>query len=320
MNNEMPVYVFTGFMDSGKTSLIHETLFENNFAADLNNILIICCEDGDEEYDENELASIGAKLVMIENEEDFTGERLKQLDDEFHPEAVFIEYNGTWEVAPLYEAEDGPEAWTIVQTLCTVDGSTFDMYMLNMRTMMAEQMHRADVVIINRCTDETPKAKFRANVKSINRPAQIVYERTDGTIDDREDELPFDINADEIDITDGDYAFWFMDCMDNPKKYDGKTVSFLGLVYNPTDAKGRLKPGTIVPGRFAMTCCVEDIQFLGMKCKYKDSADIAHKSWIKLKAKVKNEFAIEYHGKGPVLYPISIEHAEKPQDELVYFS
>ena len=320
MENEIPVYVFTGFMDSGKTSLIMETLFENKFAEGLNRILIIACEDGDVEYDESKLSSIGANLVTIDSEEDFNGDRLKELDEKYHPQAVFIEYNGTWEVAPLYENEDGPEDWTIVQSLCTVDGTTFEMYMLNMRTMMAEQMHRADVVIINRCDDNTPKAKFRANVKSINRPAQIVYERKDGTIDDRPDELPFDITKDEIDITDSDYALWFMDCMDHPKKYDGKTVSFLGLVYNPTEGEGKLKSGTFVPGRFAMTCCVEDIQFLGMKCKYKDASSMRHKSWIKLTARIKNEFAREYRGKGPVLYPVSVEPAQKPADELVYFS
>ena len=186
--------------------------------------------------------------------------------------------------------------------------------------MMREQLFKADVIIFNRCTDQTPKAKFRANVKSINRPAQIVYERADGTIDDRPDELPFDINQDELNITDADYALWFMDCMDHPKKYDGKTVNFLGLVYNPTEGEGKLKPGTIVPGRFAMTCCVQDIQFLGMKCKYKDSANIQHKSWVNIKAKIKNEFAREYRGKGPGLYPISITPAEKPPDELVYFN
>ncbi|MBQ9632185.1 MAG: GTPase [Lachnospiraceae bacterium] len=318
-NDEIPVYVFFGFMDSGKTSLIHETLFENQFSAEMDNILVICCEDGDEEYDPAELKRIGAHFVWIENREEFTGERLKELDETYHPQAVFIEFNGTWENRLLYEM-DGPEDWTIVQSLCTVDGTTFEMYMLNMRQMMVEQMSRADVVIINRCDIDTPKAKFRANVKSINRPAQIVYELKDGTIDNREEELPFDISGNEIEITDADYAIWFMDCMDHPEKYDGKTVSFLGLVYNPPEKKGLLNRGTFVPGRFAMTCCVEDIQFLGMKCKYKEADKIGHKSWIHLKAKVKNELAREYRGKGPVLYPISLEQAEKPEDELVYFS
>ncbi len=320
MNEQyIPVYLFYGFMDSGKTTLVKETLLQNEFTNDLNSALLIVCEDGDEEYDEAELLKLNIHVEMIEKKEDFTGERLKEFDAKYHPEAVFIEYNGTWEVAPVYEM-DGPEEWTIVQTLCTVDATTFEMYLLNMGVMMREQMFKADVIIFNRCQDNTPKAKFRANVKAINRPAQIVYELSDGRIDNRPEELPFDVSKDEIEITDADYALWFMDCMDHPKKYDGKTVSFLALVYNPKDGSGKLKPGTFVPGRFAMTCCAEDIQFLGMKCKYKDADTVEHKSWVNVKVRVKNEFAKEYRGKGPVLYLLSISPAEKPQDELVYFN
>lgn len=316
---ETPVYLFFGFMDSGKTTLVKETLFDNEFAKELKSFLLIVCEDGDEEYDEERISSLGGTLVRFEEEENFTAEALKELDEKYAPQAVFIEYNGTWEVAPLYEM-DGPKSWTIVQSLCTVDATTFEMYMINMRAMMSEQIFKADVVIFNRCDDTVKKSKFRANVKSINRPCQIVYERADGSIDNAEEELPFDINASTIDITDADYALWFTDCMDNPKKYDGKKVSFLGLIYNPKDGSGKLKPGVFVPGRFAMTCCVEDIQFLGMKCKYPKADEMEHKSWINITAEVKYEFAKEYKGKGPVLYPVSIEHADKPSDELVYFS
>lgn len=317
--DEIPVYFFYGFMDSGKTTLVKETLFENGFADDLDRFLLIVCEDGDEEYDEKAINAIGGTLVTIENEEDFTEENLQKLTDAYKPEAVFIEYNGTWEVGPIYEM-DGPKDWTIVQALATVDATTFEMYMLNMRTMMSEQLFKADVVIFNRCPDDAKKAKFRANVKSVNRRAQIVYLREDGTIDDRPEELPFDINTDPIEITDADYALWFSDCMDHPEKYNGKDVHFTALVYNPKEGKGKLKPGTIVPGRFAMTCCVQDIQFLGMKCKYPKSDEIGHKSWIDLTAKVKNEFAKEYRGKGPVLYPLEIKPTNKPEDELVYFN
>jgi uncharacterized repeat protein (TIGR03943 family) len=317
--DEIPVYFFYGFMDSGKTTLVKETLFENGFADDLDRFLLIVCEDGDEEYDEKAINAIGGTLVTIENEEDFTEENLQKLTDAYKPEAVFIEYNGTWEVGPIYEM-DGPKDWTIVQALATVDATTFEMYMLNMRTMMSEQLFKADVVIFNRCPDDVKKAKFRANVKSVNRRAQIVYLREDGTIDDRPEELPFDINTDPIEITDADYALWFSDCMDHPEKYNGKDVHFTALVYNPKEGKGKLKPGTIVPGRFAMTCCVQDIQFLGMKCKYPKSDEIGHKSWIDLTAKVKNEFAKEYRGKGPVLYPLEIKPTNKPEDELVYFN
>ena len=311
---EIPVYLFTGFMDSGKTTLIKETLVENGFA-EQGKSLIICCEDGDVEYDAAELDKIKTKVVMVEKEEDFTAEFLNNLNLSYLPDQVFIEYNGTWGMDVLMEM-DLPKGWVIVQSLATVDATTFEMYLQNMRAMIMEQLFQADVVIFNRCDDSTDKGKFRRNVKALNRKAQLVYERTDGTLDEREEELPFDITADELDISDADYAIWYMDCMDNPKKYEGKKVKFLALVYNPD----KLKKGVFVPGRFAMTCCVEDVTFIGFKCKYPDEDKIPHKSWITITAEVHIEFAKEYKGKGPVLYPVSIEPTEKPEDELVYFS
>lgn len=314
---EIPIYLFTGFMDSGKTTLIKETLLENGFAEE-GDSLIICCEDGEIEFSEAELEKINAKLVMIENEEDFTAERLAQIDAEYHPGQIFLEYNGTWGMDTIMETAM-PKGWTIIQSLATVDATTFDMYLANMRAMIMEQLFTADVVIFNRCDDNTDKGKYRRNVKALNRKAQLVYERADGTLDEREEELPFDISADELEISDADYAIWYMDCMENPKKYIGKKVSFLALVYNPE----KLKKGTFVPGRFAMTCCVDDVTFIGFKCKYADEDKIPHKSWINITAEVRYEFAKEYKGKGPVLYPVSIEPATKPatpEDELVYFS
>ena len=297
--------------------MIQETLFENGFAEDDDRILIIACEDGDVEYDTEKLKTINASVATIDTEAEFNTEHLQEIADQYRPDVVFVEYNGTWGVGEVYEMEL-PKNWVIVQSLATVDATTFEMYMANMRSMMMEQFFQAEVVIFNRCDDNTPKSKFRGNIKAVNRPAQIVYERADGTIDDREEELPFDINADVIEISDADYALWFMDCMENPKKYDGKKVHFLGLVYNPKD--GKLKRGVIVPGRFAMTWCVEDITFLGMMCKTGMENTPEHRSWIDLTARIKVEFAREYKGKGPILYPIEMKPAEKPQDELVYFS
>ena len=277
MARDIPVYVFTGFMDSGKTTLIQETLFENDFAAGgEDKILILSCEDGEVEYDIEKLKTVNAKVATIDSEEDFNLENLTRISNEYNPDVIFLEYNGTWGVDKIYD-EPLPEGWVPAQSLATVDATTFEMYLNNMRTMIMEQIFKAEVVIINRCTDDTPKTKFRGQIKSMNRPAQIVYERADGSIDDSPEELPFDINADVIEITDADYALWFMDCMETPKKYDGKTIHFLGLVYNPND--GKLRRDVFIPGRFAMTCCVEDIQFLGMKCKWDKASTLGHRSW-----------------------------------------
>lgn len=314
MAEEIPVYLFTGFMDSGKTSLVMETLFENEFGDGAKGVIIMC-EDGEKEYDEEKLATVNFKLTEVDTEEEFTTERLEQINSEFSPEQVFIEYNGTWEISKLLEVTL-PKGWVIVQSLATVDSTTFDLYMNNMRQMMQEQVFSSDVVIFNRTDDDTDRGRLRRMIKTINRRAQIVYERKDGTIDERPEELPFDINQDVIELTDADYAIWYMDAMENYKKYEKKKVKFLALVYNPDT----LKKGVFVPGRFAMTCCIEDVTFIGFKCKYEKEEELPHKSWITITAEIHVEFAREYKGKGPVLYPLSIEKAKKPEDELVYFS
>jgi uncharacterized membrane protein YcgQ (UPF0703/DUF1980 family) len=314
MAQEIPVYLFTGFMDSGKTSLVQETLFENNFGDGAKGIIIMC-EDGEKEYDEDKLKTINFRLTTIDSEEEFTPEKLQEINDSYLPQQVFIEYNGTWGIDKILEAQL-PKGWVIVQSLATVDSTTFDLYLNNMRAMMQDQVFAADVVIFNRTEEDTDRGHLRRMIKNINRKAQIVYERSDGTIDERPEELPFDINQDVIELTDADYAIWYMDAAENYKKYDGKKVHFKALVYNPDN----LKKGVFVPGRFAMTCCVEDITFLGFKCKYDRESELAHRSWIDITAEIHVEFAREYKGKGPVLYPVSLKPAEKPEDELVYFS
>lgn len=314
MAKEIPVYLFTGFMDSGKTSLVEETLFENQFSDGARG-LIIMCEDGEKEYNEEKLKTINFQVASIDSESEFTEGKLKELQETYRPEQVFIEYNGTWELGRFIDMTL-PDGWVVVQSLATVDSTTFDMYINNMRAMMQEQVFGADVVIFNRTDDTTDRGKLRRQIKNINRKAQVVFERKDGTIDERPIELPFDIDADVIELSDADYGIWYMDATENYKKYDRKKVKFRALVYNPEKAK----KGMFVPGRFAMTCCVEDITFIGFKCKYDNSKEIAHKSWIDITAEVRVEFAREYKGKGPVLYPIEITPAEKPEDELVYFS
>lgn len=313
---DIPVYLFTGFMDSGKTSLITQTLIENDFGVGART-LIIACEDGDEEYDEVKLAEQKATVVGVDSEEEFNADFLKDCDTTMQPDQVFIEYNGTWEASKILEMEL-PEGWQIVQTLTTVDASTYEMYLTNMRAMMMEQVFASDVVIFNRCTDDTPRAKFRRTVKAYNRKAQIVYEREDGTIDENVmEELPYDLNQDVIEITDADYGIFYLDVQEDPKKYEGKTIKFLALVYRPDSLK---KKPMMVPGRFAMTCCVEDIQFIGLKCKYDRAAEIPHRSWVDLTAEIHVEFAKEYRKKGPVLYAKAVEPATAPDEELVYFT
>ena len=128
--------------------------------------------------------------------------------------------------------------------------------------------------------------------------------------------MPFDINADVIEISDVDYGIWYIDAMDHPEKYAGKTLQYKGMVYkNP-----RLPKGYFVPGRMAMTCCADDTAFIGFLCKSSHAEELKNKQWVTITAKAYVEKRAEYSGEdGVVLRATHITSAEKPEEELVYF-
>lgn len=312
---EILVYLFTGFLESGKTSLIQGTLEDPNFCTG-ERTLLICCEDGEVEYDESILKKTNTVLVQLDEIEQLTEEQLEEWQKEYQPKRVMIEYNGTWDMETLKEL-DMPEYWIVVQILTTIDASTFEVYMGNMGAMLVQQFTDSDAVIFNRCNEETPKASFRRRIKAINRKAQIIYELEDGTIDNTfDEEMPFDTDADVIEISEEDYGIWYMDAMDHPKKYKGKTLHFKAVVYHPE----RAPKDWFVPGRFAMTCCADDIAFIGFKCQSEEVSQFQNRDWIYVTAEAKVEFAKEYRGRGLVLYASKIEKAEPSKEELVYFT
>jgi len=315
---DVPVYLFTGFMDSGKTTLLKSSLLDEDFAQ--GNNLVIVCEEGDVEYEQEEFLKYKVNVVVLQldDESELTEDFLEDCAKQYQPDQVFIEYNGTWQAATILDLVL-PDGWELIQQLTTVDAGSYEMYLTNMRTMMMEQVFNSDVVIFNRCTEDTPKAKFRRSVKARNPKAQCVFEREDGSIDDSlMEERPYDMTQDVIEITDADFGLFYLDVQESQEVYDGKTVRFLGLVYRPEERFGK-KP-VFVCGRFAMTCCVEDIQYIGFKCKYDKGAELGHRSWVWITAKIRYEFVKEYRGKGPVLYAQKVESAQKPDEELVYFN
>lgn len=311
---EIPVYIATGFLESGKTSFIKEILEDHEFTEG-KKVLVICCEEGAEEYDEEMLAANNAALVSVESPEELTTDFLKALQRQHQQKMTIFEYNGMWKVEDLLKVL--PRNWPVVQTFTMIDASTFEMYLNNMRSIMMELVKLSDVVIFNRCDKDTKKGSLRRSVKAANRQVQIIYESVDGSDEDEdEDDLPFDVTADEIDLEDDDYGLWYLDAMDHPDRYEGKTMRFTAMVYRGD----KLPKGYFVPGRFAMTCCAEDVTFVGFLCKSAFADRLKQREFIKLTATVKTEFRKEYQGPGPVLTAVKIEKADKPEEELVYFN
>ncbi|MDD6332226.1 MAG: GTP-binding protein [Clostridium sp.] len=316
MPKEIPVYLFTGFLEGGKTTFIQNTLIGQNFNEG-DRALLLVCEEGIEEYDPAELAAHNIMLETIEEPEELTTERLMKLHTQYKPQLVLIEYNGTWKLDQLFNL-DVPRGWTVVQIVANVDASTFDSYLGNMRAMMMEQVSMANLVIFNRCTEETKRGEYRRIIKANNRMATIVFEKEDGSTEfqNPDDDLPYKLDADVIDIGDDDFGIFYIDASDNPDKYVGKTVHFKGMVYKPKNY-GKT---AFVPGRHAMTCCVEDIAFVGFKCVSDMAAMLKDRQWVEITGKVDKEYYREFKGEGPVIYATKVVPTEKPKEEVVLFN
>ena len=314
-DRDVPVYLITGFLESGKTEFLDFTIQQDYFQIPEKTLLIVC-EEGEEEYSEKGLAKSNTVMEVIEEPEDFNLDTLKMLDKKHKPGRVLIEFNPLWSVDKFYEMTL-PRYWDMAQHIVVVDASTFQIYMNNMKSLFVEMIRGADMVIFNRCEADHPLANFRRSVKVVNAGAEVLFEDEEGEIEDIfGDEMPYDMDADVIEIEDIDFGIWYIDMMDRLEEYVGKTVKFKGQVLKSRD----LNANFFVPGRMAMTCCADDTQFIGYVCKNQESKKLRMGSWVEVTATIKQEYMEVYHDEGPVLYATSIVPAEKPEQELVFFT
>ena len=312
---EMPVYIFSGFLDSGKTTFATGTLTDPNFTDNCRTLLLLC-EEGMEEYPMDELAANNVVVEIIEDEDDINVFRLNELERIHRPDQIVMEYNGMWELAK-FEA-NMPANWVIYQQIALIDAPTFGMYVKNMGAIMMEKLMGADMIIFNRTTPELAESLRKRNLKMVNRRAEIFMSFEDGHDEEYDDGSisPFDLRLDHLDIGDDEFAFFYVDVLEHPERYEGKTVSFVGRVAKDN----RFPKGSFVAGRHAMVCCEEDITFLGLICMAPDVLDrIRTRDWVRVTAAVRTEEIALYDGIGPMLYPTSVELCEQPDPELVQF-
>ena len=308
------VYLMTGFLDSGKTNFLKFTLSQEYFQIDEKTLLILC-EEGEEEYDSEELEAANVVVETVDSQEELTSEWLKDLNAKHHPARVVIEYNGMWRVSE-FERMELPYGWGIEQKLTTVDASTFQVYAANMMPLFVEMVRGADLVLFNRGTDIKPLAGYRRSVKVVSPQAEVIFEDEEGEIENIfENDVPFDLDADVIEIMPEDYGIWYIDAMENPERYQGKTVEYTAKVIKPR----KFPPSLFFPGRMAMTCCADDTSFLGYVCKSDEVRSLKAGQWIKIRAKINYENLAFYEGLGPVLYAENIELTDEIK-ELVYFN
>ena len=304
---QIPVYAFTGFLDSGKTKFIQETFEDERFNAGERTLLLVF-EEGEEEYDFSTYPHQNVFLEVLD-QATVTTKELAALAKKHKVERVVAELNGMQQVGDLYMRF--PEDWVVAQEVMFADTTTFQAYNANMRNLCMDKMVGAQMIVFNRLEKGADFMPFHKIARAANRKVDILYDFTDGTtqFDDIQDPLPFDINAPVIEVKDQDFAIWYRDMTEEPQKYNGKTVRFKGQVA----MLRRDKDNMFAPGRFVMTCCVDDIQFCGIPSRYDNPQELESRSWVMVTAKVTAEKHKLYKGDiGPVLTAIRVDKDAEP--------
>lgn len=306
-----PVYIINGFLESGKTEFITYTLAQPYFQMKGKTLLVLC-EEGENEYDEELLKDSNTILELVEEEEDFTPAALMELDKKYKPERVIIEYNGMWN----FKNMKLPWHWNIEQQITCIDASTFPLYYTNMKSLLAEMVRKSEMIIFNRCDGIEDLASYKRNIKAVNQKAEIIFEDSNGEIDEIfEDDLPYDLTDDPIILDNSGYGIWYIDSMDHLERYLDKRIQFTAQVLKPEN----FPDNVFVPGRMAMTCCAEDMSFLGYVCKYDKASQLMQQDWVKVTAVVKKEYWADYNGEGPVLHAVKVEKTKAPREEIISF-
>lgn len=318
MAKEIPVYLFTGFLEAGKTKFIQETLQDETFCNG-DSFLLLLCEEGEEEYDPSSFASSHVYTERIEKEEDLTAAALAGLLKKHRCRYVMIEYNGMWKLDTLYT--NLPAGWVVAQEFLFIDATTFLNYNSNMRQQMVDKMQSCELAVFNRFPKGDGELKLMAHkiVRAVNRRCDIAFETPDGKIsyDDFVLPLPYDLEAPIVVIGDADYAVFLQDIVEQPEANQGKTIRFRGKVVTKSRA---LPPGSFFIGRDVMTCCIADIRFIPLAVEGSGGKALKNLGWYEITAEVdRKDFPGLYDRPDPVLRMRDIAPCRAPVQEVATF-
>ncbi len=308
----IPVYLFAGFLEAGKTAFIASVLQDPGFTQN-EKTLIIQCEEGLDEFEPAMLRNTHSVIEMIEDEDEFEEETLKSFLRRHHPDRVIIEMNGMWNLDAAIQRM--PLVMELFQIITIVNSETFELYSANMGTQMLMHITDADMVVFNRATEETRQLIRDRNVRAMNPQASIYFENADGTSEDYGAGMPppYDMDAPVVEIEDDWFGILYIDANENPDAYDQKTVRLKVQIRS----REGLADGEFVIGRKVMVCCANDIRYVGFLASANGHPVPKTNSWQMLTAKIRVEERDEYRGPGPVFYVESMEPASPPAEEVV---
>ena len=306
----IPTYVVFGLLESGKTSFIKHTIAVDS-SYEKSHTLIISGEEGEVEYNQEFLKKYNCEVMYVNTLEQFNDKATHNEIRRRNPNRIIIELNGMWDIN-LVEYAGFLE---IYQMINLINFETFPIYFPNMRQRFIDQIKQAFIVIFNRVGgDLSVLAPYASSFKLSNNRARYLemddkYELQEAF----EVELPYNLDDDIVKIDNNDFGIFYMDTFDHRKKYVGKVVDFNAMVV----LSKSLPQGTFIAGRYAMTCCSNDIQLYGFLAYNSAPFKLKDRMWVHIVGELREEHDEEYDEDEIVVYPMSISQTVPPSENEV---
>lgn len=295
-----------GFLDAGKTTYIQDCIF-HDFFHKRGTTLILCFEQGETEYDEEALRQFRTETAYYEGGEDITAFCLRCI--ELHcPDRIFVEMNAMSEAL----REQLPSRMEIVFSTTLIAAETLELYARNMRQLLQNMIVGADLVTFNRCGDKEQLAPYSQLFRLMNRKATYLWESPMGYHEKAFDIfVPFDLEQSELTLAGSDLVPFILDALSRPEHYEGKKLRFLcqaGVSGEEADM--------FIAGRTVMTCCLADVQFMGIPCRLPPGQSIRPRSWLDLTAEAVLTHDA-YGQKRLTLVPLQLTPAGPPENRIL---
>ncbi|MCR4661278.1 MAG: hypothetical protein K5765_04650 [Clostridia bacterium] len=310
------VILVLGLLEAGKTTFIQNTFIKHyKSQKDNGKTCLLVFEEGEEEYDDAAIKNLGIDVYHLEQSDcNFT--KLSLIEQTGKYDRAIVELNGMWNMDTFWDAL--PNEWGVERVITILNSETIIAENANMRQLVFDKVSTSDLVAFNRVKKDADKMPLHKLIRQITRNCEIVYQLTDNTVveDDIVDPLPYDINADIINIENRDFAYFYRDMVENMNNYNNKKVKFLGLI--GWDAS--LGNNTAIIGRHIMTCCEADTKYSGFVLTHDGKMKFKTGTWAIVTAKIEIKKHYAYDGVGPVFVAEKIELTPPlPKEEMVTY-
>ncbi len=169
--------IITGFLDSGKTTLINGMLENKELTGE--KVVILQLEAGEIEIDTEPYGNENIFIKKREEGQTADPSYIREVLDEYRPDRIIIECNGMKGPGGIFSAlgdRSVRKRCFIDRVVCTIDASMFEIYMDNMGDILVDQISDSDLIVLDKTYGfaQDRLDKIEKTLKALNRSAEIV--------------------------------------------------------------------------------------------------------------------------------------------------